>query len=48
MTWGKRRAIVIGGLILVLILVVWAASKPAAMRIPTNGVLVMNVSGEIA
>jgi protease IV len=48
MTWGKRRAIVIGVLILVLILVVWAASKPAAMRIPTNGVLVMNVSGEIA
>jgi protease-4 len=48
MTWGKRRAIVIGVLILGLILLVWAASKPTAMRIPTNGVLVMNVSGEIA
>jgi protease IV len=47
MTWGKRRAIVIGVLILALIVIIWAASKPAAMRIPTNGVLVMNVSGEI-
>jgi protease IV len=48
MTWGKRRAIVIGVLILFLILLVWAVSKPAAMRIPINGVLVVNASGEIA
>src|ERR1700723_3771185 len=48
MTWGKRRAIVIGVLILFFILLVWAASKPAAMRIPTNGVLIINASGEIA
>jgi protease IV len=48
MTWGNRRAIVIGVLILFLILLVWAFSKPAAMRIPTNGVLVINASGEIA
>jgi protease-4 len=48
MTWGKRRAIVIGVLILFFVLLVWAVSKPAAMRIPTNGVLVINASGEIA
>jgi protease-4 len=47
MTWGKRRAIVIGLLVLALIVLVWAASKPTAMRIPTNGVLVINASGEI-
>src|SRR6202451_3507220 len=47
MTWGKRRAIVIGLLILALIVLVWAASKPTAMRIPTNGVLGINASGEI-
>src|ERR1700722_8165891 len=47
MTWGKRRAMVIGLLILALIVLVWAASKPTAMRIPTNGVLVINASGEI-
>ena len=47
MTWGKRRAIVIGLLIVALIVLVWAASKPAAIRIPTNGVLVINASGEI-
>jgi protease IV len=48
MTWGKRRAIVIGVLILVFIGLIWVASKPTAMRIPTNGVLVINASGEIA
>ena len=48
MTWGKRRAIVIGVLVLVFILLIWAASKPTSIRIPTNGVLVVNVSGEIA
>jgi protease-4 len=47
MTWGKRRAMVIGLLVLALIVLVWAASKPTAMRIPTNGVLVINASGEI-
>jgi protease IV len=47
MTWGKRRAIVIGVLILALIILAWATSKPAAIRIPTNGVLVINASGEI-
>jgi protease IV len=47
MTWGKRRAIVIAVLLVGLILLMWAASKPTAMRIPTNGVLVINASGEI-
>src|ERR1700723_3626469 len=47
MTWGKRRAIVIGLLILALIVLGWAASKPTAMRLPTKGVLVINASGEI-
>jgi protease IV len=47
MTWGKRRAIVIAVLLIGLILLMWAASKPAAMRIPSNGVLVINASGEI-
>jgi protease IV len=47
MTWGKRRAIVIGVLILALIILAWATSKPAVIRIPTNGVLVINASGEI-
>src|ERR1700690_3263747 len=47
MTWGKRRAIVIGLLILALIVLVWAVSKPTAMPIPPNGVLVINASGEI-
>jgi protease-4 len=47
MTWGKRRAIVIAVLLIGLILLMWAASKPAAIRIPTNGVLVINASGEI-
>jgi len=45
MTWGKRRAIVIGLLILALIVLGWAASKPTAMRLPTKGVLVINASG---
>jgi protease-4 len=47
MTWGKRRAIVIALVIVAFILLIWAASKPAAIRIPTNGVLVINASGEI-
>src|SRR5277367_420090 len=45
MTWGKRRALVIGFLILFFILVIWAASKPA--RLPSNGVLVIDADGEI-
>ncbi|MGA8143217.1 MAG: signal peptide peptidase SppA [Candidatus Acidiferrales bacterium] len=45
MTWGKRRAIVIGFLVLFFIIVIWAASKPA--RLPSNAVLVIDADGEI-
>jgi len=45
MTWGKRRAIVIGLLILFFVIVIWAASKPA--RIASNSTLVIDADGEI-
>jgi len=45
MTWGKRRALVIGFLVLFFIIVIWAASKPA--RLPSNAVLVIDADGEI-
>jgi len=45
MTWGKRRALVIGFLILFFIIVIWAASKPA--RLPSNAVLVIDADGQI-
>jgi protease-4 len=45
MTWGKRRAIVIGALVLILVLIVWAASKPA--RLASSSVLVIDADGEI-
>lgn len=45
MSWGKRRAIVIGVLVLILVLIVWAAWKPA--RLAANSVLVIDASGEI-
>ncbi len=45
MTWGKRRALVIGFLALFFIIVIWAASKPA--RLASDSVLVIDVDGEI-
>jgi protease-4 len=45
MTWGKRRALIIGVLILLFVLLVWAASKPA--RLMSNSVLVIDADGEI-
>ena len=45
MTWGKRRAIVIGIVILCVILFFWAAWKPA--RLMQNSVLVIDAAGEI-
>jgi protease IV len=45
MTWGKRRALVIGIVILFFILLVWAASKP--VRLASNSVLVVDAFGEI-
>jgi protease-4 len=48
MTWGKKRAIVIGALILFFVLIVWAASMSTRLRgLPGNSVLVIDVSGEI-
>ena len=45
MTWGKRRAIVIGALLLFFVLVIWVAWKPK--RIERNSVLVIDADGEI-
>jgi protease IV len=45
MTWGKRRAIVIGILALFLVLILWAASKPK--RLASNSVLVIDAEGTI-
>jgi protease-4 len=45
MTWGKRRALVIGIVILLFIVLVWAASKP--VRLASNSVLVVDAFGEI-
>ncbi len=46
MTWAKRRAIVIGILIVFLVLIVWAAAKPT--RLSSNSVLLIDASGEIS
>jgi protease-4 len=45
MTWGKRRAIVIGLLILAMAMFLWAAWKP--VRLTTNSVLVIDAEGAI-
>src|SRR6202047_775753 len=46
MPWGKRRAIVIIALIVLVVFLIWAASKPG-VRIASNSVLVMDASGQI-
>jgi protease IV len=45
MTWGKRRAIVIGILVLFLIVFFWAAWRPG--RLMSNSVLIIDAAGEI-
>jgi protease IV len=45
MTWGKRRALVIGLVILFFIVLIWAASKP--VRLASNSILVVDAFGEI-
>ncbi len=45
MTWGKRRALVIILVIVALVVVVIVASQPA--RVPSNSVLLLEISGEI-
>lgn len=45
MTWGKRRGLIIGLVILLVVLMIWAAMKPA--RLASNSVLVIDADGEI-
>jgi protease IV len=45
MTWGKRRAVVIGSVILFLVLFVWLAWRPAHLM--SNSVLVIDAAGSI-
>ncbi|MGA8221509.1 MAG: signal peptide peptidase SppA [Candidatus Acidiferrales bacterium] len=45
MTWGKRRALIIGLVIFFVVLMIWAAVKPA--RLAPNSVLVIDADGEI-
>ncbi|HXZ13588.1 MAG TPA: signal peptide peptidase SppA [Candidatus Sulfotelmatobacter sp.] len=45
MTWGKRRALIIGVMVLLIIGLIWAASKPA--RLARGSVLVLDAEGEI-
>jgi len=47
MTWGKRRAIVIALVILFLLVLAFVSSKPRALRLPSNGVLVIDATGQI-
>lgn len=45
MTWGKRRALIIVFLVLVIVIIGFAISAPA--RLPANSVLVLHVEGDI-
>lgn len=45
MTWGKRRAIVIGAVIVFFFLMIWAVAKPAHLE--SNSVLVIDATGAI-
>ena len=45
MTWARRRAIIIGVLIILLILFFWAVWRP--QRLAPNSVLVINAEGDI-
>ncbi len=47
MTWGKRRAIVIIILVVFFVVLVMVASKPGELRLPSRGVLVMDLMGQI-
>jgi protease IV len=47
MTWGKRRAIVIIILIVFFVVLAIVASKPTALRLPSSGVLVIDLMGQI-
>src|SRR5580658_9713421 len=47
MTWGKRRAIVIVLVILFLVGLMIVSVRPRALRLPSNGVLVIDAMGQI-
>jgi protease IV len=47
MTWGQRRTIIIIVLAIFLVVLCWAAMKPAHMRMPSNAVLVIDAAGQI-
>lgn len=47
MTWGKRRAIVIIILVVFFVVLVMVASKPGELRLPSRGVLVVDLMGQI-
>jgi protease-4 len=47
MTWGKRRAIVIIILVVFFIVLVMVASRPGELRLPSRGVLVIDLMGQI-
>ena len=47
MTWAKRRAIVIIILVVFFVVVVLVASRPTALRLPSNAVLVIDAMGQI-
>ena len=48
MTWAKRRAIVIGCLILFVVIMIWVSARPMRMRLGSNSVLLIDASGEIS
>ncbi len=47
MTWAKRRVIVVLVLLLFFGVFIWIAAKPAAIRLPTSSVLLIDAAGEI-
>ncbi|MGA7855288.1 MAG: signal peptide peptidase SppA [Candidatus Acidiferrales bacterium] len=47
MTWGKRRAIVIIILVVFFVVLVMVASRPGELRLPSRGVLVIDLMGQI-
>src|SRR5580700_9051721 len=47
MTWAKRRAIVIIILVVFFVVLVLVASRPKALRLPSNAVLVIDAMGQI-
>jgi len=47
MTWGQRRAIIIVVLVIFLVVLCFAAMKPAQLRLPSNAILIIDAAGQI-